>query len=294
MELRQLTYLVAVVEEGSFSRAAERIHVAQPAISRQIAQLERELGERLLSRSRHRIEPTAAGHAFLVHAQAALAALADGRSAVADLHASLSGRLTIGSVQAPPALLIAALASFKRRHQLVEVMFRIANVEALTSDVAVGRLDVAVIGSGDPAPPRPGLEQTPLSSEPLVAAVGLEHPLAAHRTIPLAVLRDYPLVTLPHGSGLRTLLKRACAAKGFQPRIEAESDDVVLLAELAAAGLGVAVMPRSLAERAEHVRILRVREPELRRHVSLAINASGASVTGRAFYRHVQRALAAA
>src|SRR5215213_6125008 len=102
MELRQLQYLVAVAEEASFTRAAARVRVAQPAISQQVAQLERELGERLFDRSDRKVRLTAAGEAFLPHARAALGATVAGRDAVRSLTGLLAGRLVVGVVQVPP------------------------------------------------------------------------------------------------------------------------------------------------------------------------------------------------
>jgi DNA-binding transcriptional LysR family regulator len=293
MELRQLQYLVAVVDEASFTGAAKRTHVAQPAISRQVAQLEIELGQKLLERTRGRVEPTPAGAMFLPYARAALTALADGRAAVAELSQSLSGKLWLGSVQAPPPAAIASLAGFTTRHPHVEVKLRIDHTDRLVTDLAARRLDAAVLASGQATVPDE-FDSIALGSEPLVVVVERSHPLARRRSLPLEALRDQSIVTLPHGSGLRTLLEATCTAAGFAPRIETETDDVTLLAQLAEHGLGIALLPRSLAEDAgQQVAILRLREPELRRHLFVAAPAEGASANGRAFFRHVQSYLAA-
>src|SRR4051794_37700719 len=103
MELRQLAYLVAVIEEANFTRAAERVHVAQPGVSAQIRRLERELGQPLLDRSSRPVRPTAAGAAVLPYARAALAAAAGARAAVDELAGLMRGEVSIGTVTSLPS-----------------------------------------------------------------------------------------------------------------------------------------------------------------------------------------------
>src|SRR5258706_3543909 len=119
MELRQLQYVLAAAEEASFTRAAARWRVAQPAISQQIAQLERELGEKLFDRSDRRIRLTPAGEAFLPFARAALRATSAGRDAVASLGGELAGQLMVGTIPAPPGWLIGHLREFQDLHPQV-------------------------------------------------------------------------------------------------------------------------------------------------------------------------------
>src|SRR5277367_1125756 len=121
MEIRQLEYLVAVAEEGNFTRAAEKLLVSQPGVSAQIRRLERELGQELLDRSGRAVRPTAVGEAVLLHARAALAAVDGARLAVSELTGLLRGRAAIGAVTSPNVDLATILAEFHRRHSMVEI-----------------------------------------------------------------------------------------------------------------------------------------------------------------------------
>ena len=142
MELRQLEYLVAVAEEASFTRGAERVHVAQPGVSAQIRRLERELGQDLFDRSRRAVTLTEAGAVVLPHARAALAAVASARTAIDQLTGLLRGRLTIGtltSVSSPRFDLPALLASYHRDHPAVQITLTVGGSSQLAGAVRDGR-----------------------------------------------------------------------------------------------------------------------------------------------------------
>src|SRR5581483_8660083 len=200
MELRQLAYFVAVVEEWSFTRAAARVHVAQPAVSQQIAQLERELGHRLLDRSDRRIRLTPAGEAFLPHARAALDATTAGRDAVATRHGGVDGRLAIGTIPCPPEWLTTRLGKIQRLHPKVRLALHTGDPEALAADVAALTLDAALISlSATRLPAGPVGRRLPavlasqiVGTEPLIIATAADHPLARSATTTLAELRDLP------------------------------------------------------------------------------------------------------
>jgi DNA-binding transcriptional LysR family regulator len=292
MELRQLRYVVAVEEEGSFTRAAARVHVAQPAISQQIAQLERELGERLFDRSERRVRLTVAGEAFLPHARAVLEATTAARDAVESLRGELAGELTIGTIPSPAPVLMRRLGELQRQHPKLRLTIRTGDPEGLATAVATGALDAAVIGvAGGRLPAGPGGQRLPsvlasqtIATEPLVVAVAPDHPLAQSPGIALADLRDEPLLTLTHGRGLRTVLEAACAEAGFAPRIHAETDDLVVLADLVGHGFGVALIPRSAAERAlQPLVMLPLRKPRLRREMVLVWHRHQLSAPAQAF-----------
>src|SRR4051794_3845274 len=154
MELRQLEYLVAVVEEGGFTRAAERVHVSQSGVSAQVRQLERELGQVLLDRTTRRVALTPAGAAVLPHARAALAAVAGARQAADDLGGLVTGQVAVGMVTgcALPGL-FEALAAFTRAHPGVRLSLTEGASDEMTRDVRAGDLDLAVVGAfGAPLP----------------------------------------------------------------------------------------------------------------------------------------------
>jgi len=281
MDLRQLSYFVAVAEEGQFTRAAARESVAQPAISAQIRRLERELGERLFHRDQRGVGLTAAGEALLPHARAALAAAARGRDTIASLRGVLHGRLRIGVSGPGDRRLAATLGEFHRAHPGIEITLGERHNEPLLEALAGGELDAAVIGLPDePLPPQ--LRARVIAEDAVVLAVPREHPLSRSRTIAIAALRGQPMITLTRGTGLRATLEGACRDAGFAPRIIAETSQLGHMVELVAAGLGVAVMPGSALAGAE-LAVLRITRPRLLRRTALAWNQVTTTPAGRAF-----------
>jgi DNA-binding transcriptional LysR family regulator len=291
MELRQLSYFVAVAEERQFTRAAARVSVAQPAVSAQIRRLERELGETLFHRDRQGVKLTAAGDALLPHARAALTAAARGRDTIASLRGKLHGRLTVGVAGPVDDRLAAALGEFHRSHPAVEIALTNEQNEPLLAALADAEYDAAIVGVGaQPLPPRVGARV--VATEPLVLAVPRDHPLAGRATIPVAGLRDVPLITLVAGSGLRALLEQACRAAGFSPRITAETGELSSLVALVGQGLGVAVLPRSAVGTAD-VGVVRIGRPKLQRQTALAWNTASRSPAARAFLAIAERRFSA-
>lgn len=281
MELRQLTYFVAVAEEGQFTRGSERVAVAQPAVSTQIRQLESELGEPLFHRGPREATLTEAGQAFLPYARAALAAARDGREALAALHGLRSGQLRIGVSGTLDDRVAEVLGTFHRTYPGVEIVLREQHNQPLIKAVADGEVEAAVVGlTGEPLPPR--VDARVFAVEPLVAAVAPDNRLSRRTTITLGELGGQPMLALARGSGLRAVLEEACAKAGFAPRVVAETGELGSLARLAAQGLGVAVLPRSAAERAG-LPALRITRPRLQRRTALAWHRGGTGPAGRAF-----------
>ncbi|MCC3649937.1 LysR family transcriptional regulator [Streptomyces sp. S07_1.15] len=291
MELRQLAYFVAVAEERNFTRAAERLHVAQPGVSAQIRRLERELGQELFDRSGRTVRLTAAGAAVLPHARTALAAADGARSAVEELTGLLRGTVAIGSVTSHKVDLPGLLADFHRDHPAVEITLTEETTDRLVDGVRTGRLDAAVISVGETVPE--GLASVVVDDQPIVAAVAPGHELAVRTRLPLAALRGHALISLPGGTGLRARLDEACAAAGFTPRIAFEAGDPGVLAELAARGLGVAILPAVVAAaRPERLRGIALTRPDLRGRLVFAWRAGGpAGPAGRALVGRARAAL---
>lgn len=283
MELRQLAYFVAVAEEGHFTRAARRTHIAQPAISRQVIQLERELGERLLVRDSAGVRLTDAGDAFLPHARAVLAAAADGRDAVGALRGLLSGRLSVGTVLPAPGGLPGLLGSFRRQFPGVDLRVREDHTQPLLDAIRRSELDAALVGLGPRQQVPADLESRPIGSEPVVVALSAKHPLATRRSVALSQLRDEPMVTLPRESGQREMLESAATAAGFRPTITAESTDVGLLVALASEGIGVALVPASAATADDRLAVIGLSRPKLRRRMLLVSHRRTLSPAARIF-----------
>ncbi|WP_433560005.1 LysR family transcriptional regulator [Pseudonocardia xinjiangensis] len=248
MELRQLEYFVAVAEEQNFTRAAERVHISQSGVSAQIRRLERELGAELFDRSARNATLTVAGKAALEHARAALAAAGAVGEAVGEVAELIRGRLTVGMVIGCTVTpLFDALATFHRAHPGVEISLLEDNSDRLVEGVRTGTLDLALIGTAATTPH--GLEALTIISEPLVAAVPAGHPLAERGRVGLRDLVAHPIVCMPPGTGLRTVLDQACAAQHLRPVISLQAGAADAIADLAARGLAVAVLSTSMAAR---------------------------------------------
>ncbi|MEK9520527.1 LysR family transcriptional regulator [Streptomyces venezuelae] len=246
MELRQLEYFVAVAEERNFTRAAERVHISQSGVSAQIRQLERELGAELFDRSARTATLTVAGKAALEHARAALAAAGAVGRAVDEVTGLIRGRLTIGMVIGCTVTpLFEALASFHQEHPGVELSLLEEQSDRLVEDVRAGAVDLALIGTASAAPE--GLETLTIISERLVVLVPTGHSLSERRQVTLRDLTGHPLVCMPRGTGLRTVLDDACTAQGLRPDIALQASAPDAIADLAARGLGVAILSESMA-----------------------------------------------
>lgn len=299
MELRQLRYFVAVVEEGGFTRAAARLHLAQPGLSAQIRQLEKELGQPLLDRSGRSVTPTEVGRSVLPYARAALAAADAVRQTVDEHTGLLRGRVTLGVVSGAMghAFDIASfLADFHEAHPALEIALTEDTSERMQAALLSAEIDIALLGPTGETPP-PGISQRTVIDAPLGAAAAPGDPLltpADRTSVPLAELRDRPLICLPRGTGVRAALERACARAGFRPRVAFEAAAPHMLARLAARGLGVAVLPlgEDGADRGGPLRTLRITEPSLRARIVLAWPATGpASPAAQALLDRLREAL---
>jgi len=268
MELHQLEYFVAVAEEASFTRAASRVHVAQPGVSAQVRRLESELGQQLLDRSGRSVRLTEVGSAVLPFARAALDAVANARLAVDDLAGLVRGQVTVGMVSGCALPVLAELlAGFHDRHPGVAIALVEDNSDRLVERLRDGRLDLALIGWAEQTPA--DIDSVVLVDEELVAVAAPGHPLAGAGAgaITIRQLRDLPLVSLPRGTGVRAALDAACAAAGFTPRIVFEASALPMVVELAGRGLGLAVVPASIPNGPG---ILRITDPQLRSRLELA------------------------
>ncbi|MGW4368328.1 LysR family transcriptional regulator [Nocardia takedensis] len=271
MELRQLRYFVTVVDEGSFTRAAARLHLAQPGLSAQIRKLERELGQPLLDRAARTVTPTPVGHAVLDHARAALASAERVARTVDEFTGLLRGRVRLGAVSGVAGEgfdLAGVLAEFHAAHPGVTVELTEHASEHMLAALRHGGLDIALVGlTGAPIAEDLGVDV--VLDTALVAAVALDSPL--REALPVAALAEHRLISLPHGTGVRGVLDRACAAAGFAPEIAYEGAAPPLLLQLAAHGLGVAIVPGLTETEAARfgVRALAIVDPPLRGRLAL-------------------------
>jgi LysR family nitrogen assimilation transcriptional regulator len=248
MELRQLESLVAIADSGSFSRAAVALNLAQPSLSRQIAALEAELGQRLLVRTGRGVAPTAAGAGLLVHARSMLETSRRARDELRDLNANPSGRVVVGLPPRVAMGLSAALVrGFRERFPRAVITVLEGLSLGLRESLIAGRLDLALLF--DPLP-SPQLKYEPLMRERLllVAPPGSRLPPRAS----LASLAGYPMVLPSAPNAIRGLVDRFLAPRAIALNVLAEVGAVQTALTLVARGLGCTILPESaLAAAAE-------------------------------------------
>ena len=247
MELRHLRTFVAVAEEGSFTRASDRLHLVQSAVSAGVRTLERELGVTLFDRSTHEVHLSDAGEALLPEARRTLAAAAAAREAVDQVRGGLRGTVVLGTMQAQAMYRInlpRLLAAFKDEHPAVALNVRHAGGSSeMTDEVRHGRLDLAFVAL--PGRSWPGVRLTPLGREPIALALPAGHPLAGRVSIELAELRDQTLVDLPTGWGTRMAIDRSFAAAGVRRTVTYELNDTSSMIEFIRHGLALGMLPPS-------------------------------------------------
>jgi DNA-binding transcriptional LysR family regulator len=249
VELRHLRYFRAVAEELHFGRAAERLHIAQPPLSQQIRQLERELGVSLLTRSTRRVELTRAGEAYLRRVTAVLDAVDDAGHQARRVSQGLEGHLSIGCVgSATYSVLPRLVRALREQLPLVEISIRGEMLAPAQLDALRNRdVDIALLR---PPVDDPDVHCEHVRRDRLIAALPTAHPLASRDTLAVDDLRDEDFIA--HAGQGRSvmghLLTAICADAGFSPRIRQEVSETSTLVTLVAAGLGVAVVPAPTAD----------------------------------------------
>lgn len=249
MELRHLRYFRAVAEELHFGRAAEKLHIAQPPLSQQIRQLERELGLSLFTRSTRRVDLTAAGAAYLKRAIAILDAVDDAGQQARRVAHGMEGQLTIGCVGSATYSLLPRLVRAMRDalpHVELSIRGEMLAPDQLTALLS-GDIDIALL--------RPPVDHVDIRSETLrrdrlIVALPAEHPLAGRDALTVGDLQDEDFIAHA-GQGrsvMSGLLAAVCADAGFAPRIRHEVSETSTLVTLVAAGLGLAVVPAPTAD----------------------------------------------
>lgn len=250
MEFHQLRYFVAVAEEGNFTRAAEKMRIAQPSLSQQIAKLEKELGQVLFDRLSRRITLTQAGEQLLEHARKILAETEDARRKMADASTQIAGKLTVGVIPTiGPYCLPQIIRAFSDRYPEVELSLVEDYTERLLELLDRGELDLALISSAKP-PSAVFLET--VTSEPLMVLVPGDHPLRNRKSVPWKAFEGEPFLLLQDMHCLSGQVMEACHLEASKPRIVLRAGQLETIAMMVSAGLGVSVVPRMMA-RQDHV-----------------------------------------
>jgi DNA-binding transcriptional LysR family regulator len=244
VDSRQLEYFVAVAEELSFTRAAQRLFTVQSTVSAAVRALETDLKTTLFDRSTRRVVLSTAGQALLPEAKAALEALDRARAAVEEASSGLRGSIRIGTLARLSLVNMAELlGAFHRKYPLVEVQVATSPTGStgLADDVRHGRLDVALLGL--PKPELSGLDVRDIATVPFVALVPSAHPLAEHPGVRLEDLARERFVDMPAGFGNRKMVDRAFDAIGTPRRIQVEVPELTTIPDYVRVGLGVGVVP---------------------------------------------------
>ena len=291
LDPRRLLTFRAVARHRSFSRAAEALALSQPAVSHQVAALERELGTALLVRGRAGTVPTPAGELLLAHAEALAARLALADAQMDALVAGERRTLRLGGFPTALATIVpAAIGALRAQEPELEVAVEEAPVDTLAAAVAAGRLDAAVCFQDAAAPRREhdGLRRVELAEEPMLALLPADHRLAGRARIALAELAGETWMA-PAADGM---LVDACRAAGFEPRIAILTRDPLAARGFAAAGLAVSLTPRLIAR----VPLPGVATPALRgdgprRALYAVLPAAGAHRLGGALVTALRQAL---
>lgn len=248
VDVRRLRYFLAVAEELHFGRAAERLNIAQPALSRQIANLEGAIGALLFDRTRSNIHLTAAGEALLPRARDILARVADAARVAKRASEGSVGVLQIGFVgSATFSILPSILNAFRKTHRDVELVLHAMNTSELRAAIVDRSIDVAFA--------RPGINDPEVVNfvvfrEPLIVALPESDPLAVQNHISLSDLSSRPFVLYPRHPrpSFADFILQVCRTEGFSPDIAQETMEIQTALALVSVGAGVSIVPESASE----------------------------------------------
>jgi DNA-binding transcriptional LysR family regulator len=249
VELRHLEHFVAVAEERNFTRAARRLHLVQSALSVSIRSLETDLGARLFERTTREVALTDAGRVLLPEARRTLEAAASARAAVLGAQEGLRGTLRLGMMQVISLVDVGSLvARFHQDRPLVDIMPQSApgGSAEMIRGLRHGTLDAAFVAASGPG--QPGLVTTTLASEPVLLGCRPDHRLARRDSVPVSELASEPFVDFMPGWGTRTAADHLFALAGVERPIGIEVSDGSIHAALVRAGLGLAILPRSMID----------------------------------------------
>jgi DNA-binding transcriptional LysR family regulator len=254
---------VAVAEERHFTRAAQRLHVAQSTISSSVRSLEREFGAPLFVRTTRRVELTDVGEALLPDARRTLAAADAARARVDAVTGLLAGKVTIGTGKTLHIDVANGLERFSAEHPGIDVDLHQAGSIELLEAVSDGRLDFAPMGLVEPPPEgtRETVQMIEVHEEPMMFACSKSHRLAERKTVRLIEVADERFADLGPDWAIRIVNDRAFSELGRPRRVAFQTNDVDDLLEVVGRGLAVALIPTSVCRRSRRVRFVKLRDP---------------------------------
>jgi len=275
MDLRQMEYAAAIADELNFTRAARRCRIGQSGLSRQITELEREIGVRLFDRTSRSVRVTPAGHAFVTCARRVLRAVQEMTAEIAALEGNVQGRLRLGSIAltAPSIDVLGLLREFQQAYPAVEVVMSDAGSVTAAGQLLTGELEVAILALGESQVPA-GISHHLLRLPPLVAVVGRQHRLRGAGVVAVAALADERFLDCTSDTGLRMQVDAAFDRARARRHSVCELRSAGDLASLAFEGLGLTIVPRPVAEAvvpSEHGDcVLRLDDPQALQPLALA------------------------
>jgi DNA-binding transcriptional LysR family regulator len=244
LDFKRMRVLREVAQQGSFSAAATALSYTQPAVSQQIAALEREAGTRLVERSARGVRLTEAGTALVGHAEAILARLAAAEAELEAIAGLRGGRMRLASFATAGATIMPlAIATFRQRHPGVELSLVEAEPEDSIPALRAGELELALTFEPNAVVSEDGVEHEHLLDDPMYAALPADHRLAGRAKVRLEDLASEPWIQPTDNCPCSRLVTDACASRGFQPHVAFESDDYLAVQGLVAAGVGVSLIP---------------------------------------------------
>jgi len=270
MDVWGLQAFLAVAETESFSAAAKRVFLTQPAISKRIAQLESDLDVRLFDRLGRRTVLTQAGHALVPHARAVLNALEDGRRAIHNLSGTVSGELMFAtSHHVGLHRLPSALKHFHVAYPAVRPNIRFMDSERASAAVASGELELAVVTLPTVLPP--DVRAEPVWDDPLDIVVSRTHPLATTRTASVEQLLDYPAILPGPGTYTREIILAALGSARDRLTIGMATNYLEVLKMLASIGLGWSALPRTMID--DELKVVQIKKLKIQRTLGIVTSA---------------------
>jgi len=246
MEIHQLRYLVAVAEEGTFSRAAAKVRVAQPSLSQQIRKLEAEVGQPLFDRLPRSVVLTEAGRCLIDYARQILASIGDARRCVDEFKNEVAGRLAVGAIPTiAPYVLPELVGKFQKHYPEVTLEIVEDVTDGIARRVEAGELDVALASTCQQAPT---LRRESLGSEPLLALVPKGHPLAKKTLVAMDDLKSQRFLLLHEMHCLSQQVNHLLAARRLRPEIALAGSQLGTIANMVAAAIGVSIVPQMMVK----------------------------------------------
>lgn len=272
MELRQIIYFIEVAKREHVTAAANALHVAQSAVSRQIFNLEAELGVDLFIRKGRNIKLTAIGKVFLQHMEQAMKVMDAAKQVVDEYKDPERGTVHVGFPSSLASYLLpTAISAFRERYPDVKFQLNQGTYRDLIQDVIKGNINIALLAPVPKEEKR--VESSILFSENVVVLLPLNHPLANCSSITLNQLKDDSFVLFPKGYILRDLVEEHCEQLGFEPIVSFEGQDIDAIKGLVSAGLGITLVPEiTLVENRPHATVtVPITEPDVTRTVGMII-----------------------